>query len=381
VKRETGGDVVIVGAGLIGLALAFELARRGATVRVFDRAQPARGASWAGAGMLAPSSEAIAEGPLQTLCALSLRMYPAFVRAVHEASSVDAHLQLDGIVHAAFDDVHFAALRERSAALKTKDGGAETLDRMQVLALVPALSAAVVGGLVIRGEGQVDNRRLGRALIAGCERRGVRVYSDVAAMQVECDERRALGVRTDRGFVAANVVVNAAGARADAVEGVPEFARPRMRPVKGQMLALAIPSGFMRRVTWVPGAYFVPRGDGRLLVGATSEADTIDERVTAQGVHDLLHATLGAAPALRDFAVSETWAGIRPGTVDGKPYLGPTPLGRYFLATGHYRNGILLAPATAVLLADAIEGDAAACAPFALDRGGAGRDAAKVAAP
>jgi glycine oxidase len=341
VKREAGGDVVIVGAGLIGLALAFELAQRGATVRVFDRAQPARGASWAGAGMLAPSSEAIADAPLQALCELSLRMYPAFVHAVHEASTVDAHLQLDGIVHAAFDDVHFAALRERCAALK--DGGAETLDRMQALALVPALSAAVVGALVIRGEGHVDNRRLGRALIAGCERRGVRVYADVAAIQVECDERRALGVRTDRGFVAANAVVNATGVRADAVEGVPEAVRPKMRPVKGQMLALAIPSGFMRRVTWVPGAYFVPRDDGRLLVGATSEADTMDERVTAQGVHELLHAALGAAPALRDFAVSETWAGIRPGTVDGKPYLGPTPLGRYFLATGHYRNGILRA--------------------------------------
>jgi glycine oxidase len=121
------------------------------------------------------------------------------------------------------------------------------------------------------------------------------------------------------------------------------------------MLALAVPSGFVRRPTWIPGAYLVPRDDGRLLVGATSEYAGFDERVTAQAVHQLLHAGLAAAPSLAAFSLTETWAGLRPGTSDGMPCLGPTPVDGLFLATGHYRNGILLAPVTARLIADSIE--------------------------
>ena len=135
--------------------------------------------------------------------------------------------------------------------------------------------------------------------------------------------------------------------------------------MKGQMVALAVPVGFVQRATWVPGAYLVPRDDGRLLIGATVESVGFDERVTAQGVHELLHAALGAAPALAGFSITESWAGIRPGTPDGLPLLGPTPIDGYFLASGHYRNGILLAPATARLIADAIEKESVApLAPF-----------------
>jgi glycine oxidase len=135
------------------------------------------------------------------------------------------------------------------------------------------------------------------------------------------------------------------------------------------MIALAAPSGFVRHATWLPGAYLVPREDGRLLVGATVESVGFDERVTAQGMHELLQAALAAAPALGDFALTETWAGLRPGTPDGLPFLGPTPIDGFLLATGHYRNGILLAPATARLIADTVErADLAASEPFRLAR-------------
>jgi glycine oxidase len=144
---------------------------------------------------------------------------------------------------------------------------------------------------------------------------------------------------------------------------------PPVVPIKGQMIALSVPAGFVRRPTWVPGAYLVPRDDGRLLVGATVESTGFDARVTASGIHELLHAALAGAPPLADFAVTETWAGLRPGTPDGLPFLGLTPLHGFFLATGHYRNGILLAPATARRVAEAIEtGGSAGLEPFLLAR-------------
>jgi glycine oxidase len=362
-----GGDVVIAGAGLIGLAVAFELAERGATVRVFDTGEPGRAASWAGAGMLAPYTEAVDDRPFLDLCAASLEAYPKFVERICEAGGIDPKLRLDGIVNAAFDETQFAHVVARVRDLRDAGIECELLDRAQALAVEPALGASVVGAGVVRCEGSVDNRRLGRALLAACAGRGVLV-SQVTALGVECDGRRALGVRTDRGFVPANAVVNACGAWAGSLDGVPPAYLPPVFPVKGQMLALAVPDTLVRRPTWVPGAYFVPREDGRLLVGATVESEGFDTRVTADGMHALLGAALAAAPALRGFTITETWAGLRPGTPDGRPFIGATPLEGFYLATGHFRNGILLAPATATLVADAIAGERSATEAFGLGR-------------
>ena len=363
----SGGDVVIAGGGLIGLAVAFELAQRGATVRVFDTGEPGRAASWAGAGMLAPYTEAIDDRAFLDLCAASLAAYPEFVERVREGSGVDSRLRLDGIVNAAFDEKQFEHVSGRVRDLRNAGIACELLDRAETLALEPALGSNVVGAAVVRCEGSVDNRRLGRALLAACVARGVRV-SQVASIGVECDERRVLGVRTDRGFVPASAVVNACGAWAGSLEGVPAGYLPPVFPLKGQMLALAVPDGLVRRPAWVPGAYFVPRDDGRLLVGATVESEGFDTRVTAGGMHALLDAALAGAPALRGFSVAETWAGLRPGSADGRPFIGATPLEGFYLATGHFRNGILLAPVTATLVADAIAGERAATEAFGLGR-------------
>jgi glycine oxidase len=363
----SGGDVVIVGGGLVGLAVAFELARRGATVRVFDTGEPGRAASWAGAGMLAPYTEAVDDPEFLDLCAASLAAYPEFVERVREGSGFDPKLRLDGIVNAAFDEKRFEHVSGRARDLRNAGIACDLLDRAETLAMEPALGANVVGAAVVRCEGSVDNRRLGRALLAACVARGVLV-SQVAFVGLECDERRALGVRTDRGFVPASAIVNACGAWAGSLDGVPAAFLPPVFPVKGQMLALAIPDGLVRRPVWVPGAYFVPREGGRLLVGATVESEGFDTRATAGGVHALLDAALAAAPALRGFSVAETWAGLRPGSPDGRPFIGATPLEGFYLATGHFRNGILLAPATATLVADAIAGERAATEAFGLGR-------------
>jgi glycine oxidase len=365
--ETSGGDVVIAGAGLIGLAVAFELALRGATVRVFDTGEPGRAASWAGAGMLAPYTEAVDDLPFLDLCASSLDAYPAFVERIREAGGIDPKLYLDGIVHAAFDDAQFERLSSRVRELRADGIDCDLLDRAQTLALEPSLGANVVGASIVRREGSVDNRRLGRALLAACDKIGVLV-SQVAHIAVECDERRVLGVRTDRGFVPAGSVVNACGAWAGSLEGVPATCLPPVFPMKGQMLALAVPDGLIRKTVWVPGAYFVPRDDGRLLVGATVESEGFDTRVTAEGMHALLDAALAAAPALRGFTVAETWAGLRPGTPDGRPFIGATPLEGFYLATGHFRNGILLAAATATLVADAIQGERSETEAFGLGR-------------
>ena len=192
--------------------------------------------------------------------------------------------------------------------------------------------------------------------MAACRSLDVRIDEQAGYAALEADERRVLGVRVAAGFVPARAVVNATGAWAGMLTGVPPRAHVAVRPVKGQMLALAMPRGFVRRSLWVPGAYLVPRDDGRLLIGATVEALDFDTRVTAGGMHALLHAALAALPVLRELTVAETWAGLRPGTADGLPYIGETSLSGYFVATGHFRNGILLAPATASLVADLLEG-------------------------
>jgi len=173
---------------------------------------------------------------------------------------------------------------------------------------------------------------------------------------IEVDPRRVRGVRTPHGFVAGSIVINAAGAWAGTLEGLPAHARVPTSPVKGQMLALGGSRAALRRALWVPGAYIVPRSDGRVLIGATVERAGFDVRVTAQGVHALLNAALRAMPALGDLAVTETWAGTRPGSADGLPFIGATALDGYFVAAGHYRYGIVCAPATGQLIADAVEG-------------------------
>jgi glycine oxidase len=359
-------NALVVGGGVIGLSIALELAQRGADVSVYDLGEPGRAASWAAAGMLAPRTERLANAQMQALCELSLALYPAFAQRVRETGGVDPHLRLNGILNAAFDDDAFERICAHARTLQAQGERVRILSRSEVLFAEPCLSARVHGGVLFEEEGQIDNRRLGRALLAACTGLGVRVETSVRDLQLEFDSRRLLGVRTSQGFRPADAAINAAGAWAANVAGVPEDCKVPVRPVKGQMLALQLPAGMVRRTTWVPGAYLVPRDDGRVLIGATVE-DADDVRVTAGGVDSLLHAATAAAPALRDFTISEMWAGLRPGTPDELPVLGATSRSGYFVAAGHYRNGILLAPATASIVADAVFGKPAPAA-FSIER-------------
>jgi glycine oxidase len=349
-------DAVIIGAGLIGCGIAYELAKRGAAVTVYDRAEPARAASWAGAGMLAPYSEEVVDPALLALCAASLHAYPAFVDDLRERTGVDAYLRHEGTLHVAFGEAPERELAAQCEAFRRNGADAAVLDRNATLAREPMLGGNVRGAVYVANEAHVDNRRLGRALVAACTDAGVR-FERTAGVALEADARRVRGIRTEHGFAAAGTVVNAAGAWAGELAGVPVPARIAVRPVAGEMLALAVPKGFTRGLVWSQHTYLVPRDDGRLLIGATSVERDFDVRVTARGVHSLLDVALRVAPVLGSFALVETWAGLRPASHDGRPYLGTTVLEGYVIAAGHYRNGILLTPVTAQAIAAVVAGE------------------------
>ena len=368
-------DVVVIGAGLIGTGIAYELARRGALVTVYDRAEPGRAASWAGAGMLAPYSEALTDPAMVALCDASLRAFPGFVAELRERTGVDAKLVQAGTLHVALDDAGVAGLPAAAAAMAACGAEASVLDRGAAVRHEPMLGREVRGAIHVANEAYVDNRRLSRALVAGCREVGVR-FASAGEVEVEFDARRVRGIRTEHGFVAAAAVVNAAGAWAGRLGGVPVRAQIAVRPVAGEMLALAVPSGFAHGLVWCGSTYLVPRDDGRLLVGATVVERGFDQRVTARGVEALLAVALRVAPALGEFALVETWAGLRPASHDGRPYLGATALDGYFVAAGHYRNGILLAPITARALGAVVAGEPSPVDLGAFDPGRAAPEAA-----
>ncbi len=363
--------IAIIGGGLIGAGIAYELAKRGADVTVFERAEPVRAASWAGAGMLAPFSEEMPDTAFLALCRASLELYPSYVAELRERTGLDAHLLTCGTLHVALDAADLARLEALAPVYARNGGDVSLLDRTATLAREAAVGASVSGSLFIANEAQIDNRRLGRALVAACRSSNVR-FESVDRVALDADARRVRGLRSERGFIAAAAVVNAAGAWAGALDGVPAAAQIPVFPVAGEMLAIAVPLGFLRALIRHEHAYLVPRDDGRLLVGATVRDRGFDSRVTAGGLHALLDAALRIAPALKGFAVVETWAGLRPGTPDARPYLGATPLEGYFVAAGHYRNGILLTPVTARAIADIVLTGRSATA---LDAFGLTRDA------
>jgi glycine oxidase len=330
---------------------------------------PGKAASWAAAGMLAPYTEQIVDEAMLGLAVASLQAYPAFAAALQDASDIDIHLRLHGILEVAYDDMHAQRLLLRARAQQAQGARLTLLEDADLATYDGALARQSHCAVLSHDEGQVDNRRLGRALQEAARRAGVRIRRNCAVQSLECTPRRVSGVRTNEGFLAATYVVNALGAWSGQLAGLPEDLIVPVTPIKGQMLAVAMPQQYLHRVVWAGGVYLVPREDGRLIVGATVEDQGFDERLTAGGMHDLLHGMLRAIPGAAAFTVSETWTGLRPNTPDGRPFLGPTALDGYILATGHYRNGVLLTPITAVAVADAITGKAPIDPAFLLGRG------------
>jgi glycine oxidase len=351
-------DVAIVGGGVIGLSVAWQAAVAGLTVAIADP-DPGRGASWVAAGMLAPVAEVhYGEEALLRLTLASHAAWPGFADALSEATGEDPGYRTCGTLLVAVDADENAALDDVLAFQQRLGLPVERLTSREVRRLEPGLATSTRGGILVPDDHQVDNRALVDALLTACTRAGVRLHRQ-AVRAVETVGDRACGMRlADGTTVTADQVVLAAGCWSGGLDGLPPAARLPVRPVKGQLLHLRgalQPEGtppLATRTIRGARAYVVSRPDGRVVVGATAEERGFDTTVTAGGVHDLLRASYELLPGIAELELVEATAGLRPGTPDNAPLLGPTALPGLVAATGHYRNGVLLAPATASALAD-----------------------------
>lgn len=334
-------DVIIIGGGIIGLSLSIALRKRGATVLVVERGEPGREASHAAGGMLV---DCPLETPpaLQSLATASARMYPEFAHELEVESGMRVDLRDFGTI--LFPS---AEHEERDAEFASSHPLPAGLSEIEA-ALKPAHGSA----LYLK-ERSVDPRALSAAAWKTAKNRTVDFSSGDPVTAVDMSDGQVIGVTTTKTSFLAPKVINCAGAWSGTI--APHFFPTR--PVKGQMLCLIVPSrGLLKHVIRTPDVYLIPRSDGRLLVGATVEEAGFDKRTDPTTIQRLHRAALDRVPKLADAKILEDWAGLRPGTPDGLPILGATDIRGYFVATGHFRDGILLAPVTAQIMADVIEG-------------------------
>jgi len=341
-------DVAIAGAGLIGGAIAVELARAGLQVGLFDSAEPGHEASWAGAGILSPAPETAASIPMVPLGRASLELYPGFIAAIEESSGQPCGFRAKGTLEAFFSA---DAGRDLTTLLAIQHGlglRAEPLGPEEACEMEPALSPDVEAAALRPDEASVDNRLLTPAVLKTAQRHGVEIFSGRGAKEIWRESSRCVGLVLDDERVAAKWTVVAAGCFSAGISGIESYAP--VLPAKGQMIALRSHAADIQRVLWSDRIYLVPRSHGRILAGATVEHAGFDKRVTAGAVQKLLSAAIDLVPGLADAQVEETWAGLRPDTPDHLPIPGPTDLEGLVIATGHFRSGILLAPVTAQLV-------------------------------
>jgi glycine oxidase len=331
-------DALVIGSGVVGLAVARGLARRGLSVEVLTRDQPGSGASSASAGMLEVHFPAPVPPELSALCLPSRAMYGDFTQALLEESGVDIELDLEGTLTLATDAAELTAMREQAAAIP---GSRLLADHPLWTAMEPALSPSLTGALFLPDDHHVNPRRLCEALLVSCERAGARFIRGITVRKILRENGRAAGVETDSGIFRSGLVVNAAGSWAGQLEGLP-VPLP-VRPVRGQILVLR-PRTPLRFVLHGPSVYAVPRRDGTILLGATVEEAGYNEVATAGGVAGLLAEGIRLVPPLREAVLEEVRVGLRPGTPDTFPILGESGLPGFLLASGPFRKGILLAP-------------------------------------
>lgn len=377
--RTPRGDVIVVGGGVIGTAIAWRAARTGRTVTLIDPGGDAPGvadkASLVAAGMLGPVSESVfGEQDLLNLNLHAIDRFPGFNQELEAAAGKHTGLRTEGTIAVAYDSGDLAALDRLTDFRHSIGLAAERLDARQCRKLEPFLAPSTRGGVLATGDLSVDNRRYLAALRAAAAAAGVRTVTGTVTKVL--DGQVSVAAPRDAGapemtFTASHVVI-AAGHATRLLDGVPEEVRAAIRPVKGQILRLRHPGRIPHILTHTVRAlvqghdlYFVPREDGELVVGATQE-ERDDRDVTAGGVHDLLRDASTAVPAVSELIFAEASAGLRPGTSDNGPVLGRVGDGSRIIAAGHFRNGILLSAVTADAVAALLDGDRPhqAWAPF-----------------
>ena len=372
-NRPSSSDVVVVGAGAVGLAVAWRAAQTGLRVTVLERAGKAgAGTSSVAAGMLAPISETIAtELPLMRLGMESVIIYPQFVEELQEATAMDPGYLRCGTLLAARDGDEAAALARELELRQSLGLTVHRLLASEARRLEPALAPTLRLALEIPDDHAIDPRKLTAALAQALIATGGELRLGAPVNGVTTSGDRITGVRLDDGSeVPAGDVVVAAGPWSSTLDGIPDGATIPVHPIKGQILRLHDPAGpgMLTRVLRMTGGYLVPRGDGRYVLGATMEERGFDTTVTGGGVYDLLRNGFELLPSVTELVIDELSAGLRPATPDNLPALGPGAIPGLHWAVGHYRHGILLTPITAELVVKALVGHGAVPDEFAPER-------------
>jgi glycine oxidase len=362
-------EVVVIGGGVIGLTIARALARQGVgDVTVIDKNDFGREASWAAGGILAPQVEADGSDDFFRLAHASRELYPNFAKELLSESGVDVELDITGTLYVALTEEQETELRHRYRWQQSEGLDVQWLTCDEVRALEPCLSEDVRCALRFPNDFQVENRRLVEALMASNRKLGVRLIDHCAGTQVRVTAGRVRGVETSPGFMSARCVVLAAGAWSSMLD---RSGILHVEPIRGQMLCFRSEPQIARHVIYGAQGYLIPRRDGRLLAGSTSEQAGFDKRVTREGVEAIKAMALEIAPQVAMLQLIDTWAGFRPRAQDDLPVLGMcAEIDGLCYATGHYRNGILLAPITGELIAEAIVSGRipALIAPFSPER-------------
>lgn len=351
--KYQSADVVIVGGGVIGLAIARALTQRGVRdVCLIERAALGSEASFAAGGILAPQAEADSRDQFFELACRSRDLYPDFARALREETGVDVELDSTGTLYVAFKEGDLREIESRFEWQSKAGLAVERLGPDAVREIEPCVSECVRGALMFPRDVQVENRRLVNALVNSVAKHGVGIFADTSVESVNVERGRLRGLETSRGYISCQTVIVAAGAWSSTIE---HARTPKIEPIRGQMICFDAKPQLTSHVIYSPRGYLVPRFDGRLLAGSTSEHAGFTKQVTAGGLRQIIANAQEISPKILTLPVLDTWAGLRPRTPDGLPVLGPCgEIEGLFYATGHYRNGILLAPVTGELIAEAV---------------------------
>jgi glycine oxidase len=341
-------DVVVAGGGLIGASIAFELARAGMSVAIFDAHEPGKEASWASAGIISPAPENPGMIPLVALSKASAALYPKFIENIEELTGRDVGYRPKGALEVILTG---DAREEMSTVIAVHHGvglRAEALTAERARELEPGLTEEVEAAILRPDEASIDNRALTQAVLEAAKRKGVQIFARNGATALWKEGGQCKGLILTNERVEAKWTVVAAGCFSARIEAVAPYAP--VFPAKGQMVALRCEEVKIKRVLWAEKVYLVPRNDGRILAGSTVERIGFDHDVTAGGVKKILNAAIELMPVFEKARIEETWAGLRPDSPDHLPILGPTDVEGLLMATGHFRSGILLAPVTARLV-------------------------------
>jgi len=365
-------EVLIVGGGVIGLSIARELHKRGVRdIKVVDAGPCGREASWAAAGMLGPQAEADETGPFFDLCSASRDLYPQFAGELLEETAIDVELDTTGTLSLAFNGKDGEELLRRYSWQREAGLRVERMSREDVIKAEPSISSAVAVGLYFPNDWQVENRKLVQALCRYAELNGIELVENAPAEKLIFENGKVVGARATVGDLRADVTLLTAGAWTSHIEFGDEAMSIDVEPVRGQIITLAPPQHSLNHVIYSRRGYLVPRRDGRLLVGSTTEHVGFSKVATSDAADMLLAAACEISPLLNELPVADHWSGLRPYAAGGMPVLGTVDgIDGLLLATGHYRNGILLAPVTGKLMADMVLGtsDQEAIRPFGTDR-------------